>query len=146
MRIAFFVDAFPALSETFILNQITGLIDRGHDVGIYASRRSDASKVHPDVVKYHLLERTHYRPSMPRNRILRVLKGTGLVLAHVLRNPVLVLRSLNVFKYGKRAASLELLYTMVPLLRAGPYEIIHCHFGPYGARAALLREIGALTG
>jgi colanic acid/amylovoran biosynthesis glycosyltransferase len=146
MRIAFFVDAFPALSETFILNQITGLIDRGHDVDIYASRRGDASKVHPDVVKYRLLERTHYRPSMPRSRILRVLKGADLALGHVLRNPVLILRSLNAFKYGKRAASLELLYAMVPLLRARPYEIIHCHFGPNGTRAALLRDIGALTG
>ncbi|MEN9519388.1 MAG: hypothetical protein RLZZ381_1976, partial [Cyanobacteriota bacterium] len=35
MRIAFLVDQFPSLSETFILNQITGLIDRGHEIDIY---------------------------------------------------------------------------------------------------------------
>jgi hypothetical protein len=31
---------FPKLSETFILNQITGLIDRGHEVHIYATRKA----------------------------------------------------------------------------------------------------------
>ena len=31
MNIAFIVSEFPRLSETFIMNQITGLIDRGHE-------------------------------------------------------------------------------------------------------------------
>ena len=35
MKIAFIVDVFPNLSsDTFILNQITGLLDRGCDVEI----------------------------------------------------------------------------------------------------------------
>ncbi len=34
MRIAFLMDAFPRLSETFILDQITDLIDRGHELEI----------------------------------------------------------------------------------------------------------------
>ena len=36
MKIAFVVQGFPHLSETFILNQITGLLDRGHAVDIFA--------------------------------------------------------------------------------------------------------------
>ena len=36
MKIAFIVSGFPTLSETFILNQITGLLDLGHDVEIFA--------------------------------------------------------------------------------------------------------------
>ncbi len=35
MRIAIFVGSFPLISETFILRQITGLIDLGHDVDIF---------------------------------------------------------------------------------------------------------------
>jgi colanic acid/amylovoran biosynthesis glycosyltransferase len=30
LRIAFFVGQFPVISETFILRQITGLLDLGH--------------------------------------------------------------------------------------------------------------------
>jgi len=36
MKIAFIVGGFPTLSETFILNQITGLLDMGHEVEIFA--------------------------------------------------------------------------------------------------------------
>ena len=35
MKIALLVWKFPVLSETFILNQITGLIGRGHEVHIH---------------------------------------------------------------------------------------------------------------
>ena len=33
MKIAFLVNRFPALSETFIVQQLAGLVERGHDVG-----------------------------------------------------------------------------------------------------------------
>ena len=61
MRVAFFVGAFPVVSETFILRQITGLIDRGHEVDIYAEREPDVdSPVHPEVASYGLMSRTTY--------------------------------------------------------------------------------------
>jgi colanic acid/amylovoran biosynthesis glycosyltransferase len=49
MRIAFIVWEFPTLSETFVLNQVTGLIDRGHQVDIYAHILGDTINVHTDV-------------------------------------------------------------------------------------------------
>jgi colanic acid/amylovoran biosynthesis glycosyltransferase len=52
MRIAFIVGGFPLISETFILNQITGLMDLGHEVDIYARRSSPDRAVHPEVEKY----------------------------------------------------------------------------------------------
>jgi colanic acid/amylovoran biosynthesis glycosyltransferase len=30
MRIAFLLDTFPKTSETFVVNQIVGLLERGH--------------------------------------------------------------------------------------------------------------------
>jgi colanic acid/amylovoran biosynthesis glycosyltransferase len=39
MRIAFIAGGFPLISETFILNQVTTLIDLGHTVDIFARRR-----------------------------------------------------------------------------------------------------------
>ncbi|MFO7166545.1 MAG: colanic acid biosynthesis glycosyltransferase WcaL, partial [Chloroflexota bacterium] len=60
MRIAMIVNQFPALSETFVLSQITGLIDRGHSVDIFASQPRAEGTVHQDVLDYGLLERTTY--------------------------------------------------------------------------------------
>src|SRR5581483_885169 len=36
VRIAVVVAYFPSVSQTFVLNQITGLLDRGHEVDVYA--------------------------------------------------------------------------------------------------------------
>lgn len=146
MKIAFIVTTFPALSQTFILNQITGLIDRGHEVDIFAEQADNTAKMHPDVQKYRLLDRTYYLLRAPYNRSLRVLKGLALLLANYYKDPVVLRRSLNIFKYGKQAASLKLLYAVIPLLRKGPYHIIHCHFGPNGVKSLQLQELGALQG
>jgi len=59
LKILCVVGSFPLLPETFILNQLTGLIDRGHDVRIYAAHRGQR-KVHPNVTKYKLIERAYY--------------------------------------------------------------------------------------
>jgi len=50
---------FPVLSEVFIINQLTGFVDRGHDLSIYAMR-SKQNMVHPVILKYNLLDCTYY--------------------------------------------------------------------------------------
>ena len=148
MKIAILVTHFPAVSQTFILNQITGLIKRGHEVDIYAFRdREIANKVHSDVDKYSLLHRIHYYGTMPKNKFLLVLKSLGLLLTHGYKAPVILLRSLNFFKSPKHFRPLSLLYLAIPFLgKQASYDIIHCHFGTNGLRGALLRDIGAING
>src|SRR5437588_8018878 len=61
MRVALFTNTFPVVSETFILRQITGLIDLGHRVDIYAECRPERdAPVQPEVDAYGLLNRTMY--------------------------------------------------------------------------------------
>jgi len=147
MRIAFILGAFPILSETFILNQITGLIDRGHEVDIFARCPGSASKVHPDVFKYKLLDRTYYYDvSVPVNFVNRLLKAVWLVFSNVHKKPLVILRCLNVFKYGRKSASLRQLYEVMPFLQCKAYDIIHCHFGPNGLKGVRMRELGAIKG
>ncbi|MGE0009509.1 MAG: glycosyltransferase [Candidatus Babeliales bacterium] len=59
--ILFLVDQFPSLPETFVLNQITGLIDRGHNVYILARLPENGEIVHADFKKYKLEMHTHYQ-------------------------------------------------------------------------------------
>ncbi len=146
MKIAFIVNQFPTLSETFILNQITGLIDRGHEVEIYADQPGNTQKYHPDVDKYKLRERTYYI-GRPNNRFLRILKLFRLPLANFLKNPSVFFKALNVSKYGFEAKSLRLLYASAHLLgRQARYDIIHSHFGPNGQKSLFLRDIGVIKG
>jgi len=148
MRIAFLVGTFPNLSETFILNQITGLLDRGHEVDIYATKKGETSEIHPEVKSYDLFKRTYYLSDfeIPRNKFIRIIKAFILSLKGLGKNTKVILRALNFFKYGKRAFSLELLYKIFVFLGKGPYDIIHCHFGPIGERGVLLKELGVFEG
>ena len=146
MRIAFILSEFPTLSETFILNQITGLLDRGHEVNIFALSRGRVTKVHKDVLQYGLLQRTFYVPEIPPNKFKRLLKGVYLFVTNFHRNPMALIRSLNIFKYGKQAASLRLLYTVILLVGKEPYGIVHAHFGSIGLLAAKMQRFGAING
>ncbi len=150
MRIAFFVDQFPSLSETFILNQITGLIDRGHEVDIYCDRPSNTNQMHPEVTEYQLLKRIYYTP-VPGNLAWRCLKAIFLFLFNFAQAPATILRSLNFFKYrrsfyGDLANFLTPLYLIIPLLKQQPYDIIQCHYGRNGLKAVLLKDLGAIEG
>jgi colanic acid/amylovoran biosynthesis glycosyltransferase len=61
------------------------------------------------------------------------------------KNPKMVLRCFNIFKHGKKAASLSLPIAVLPFMEKC-YDIIHCHFGPNGDLGIFLRKIGATKG
>jgi colanic acid/amylovoran biosynthesis glycosyltransferase len=141
MKIAVIVKEFPTLSETFILNQITGLIDLGHEVDIYSRTKPIVTKYHSDVSQYGLLERTFYLEDVPVNKGLRVLKAFKSLIRNFHREPRMLLSSLNIFKYGKQSLSLNLLYAAMPF--AGKrYDIIKCHFGSNGNFGVMLKKMG----
>jgi colanic acid/amylovoran biosynthesis glycosyltransferase len=144
MQIAFIVDEFPSLSQIFVLNQITGLIDRGHDVDIFAIHATSDLKIHEDVKRYNLLEHVIY-PRIPPNKIYRFFKGMSYLVKFITKYPLPLLRSLNIFKYGRDAANLSLLYQVIPFLEKGPYDIIHCQFGVLGFYGLCLKQITSVT-
>jgi colanic acid/amylovoran biosynthesis glycosyltransferase len=146
VRIAFLVYGFPVVSETFILNQITGLLDAGHDVEIHAAAVSNAASAHPDVERYRLRQRTWYH-DMPRSPLRRLGHAAGLVIrTGAWRRPAVVARALDVRKHGRPALALGLLYSTVSFMERAPYDIVHCQFATLAPTALALHEVGALSG
>lgn len=147
MKIAFLVGKFPSLSETFILNQITGLIDLGHEIDIYATKPNTLGTTHTDIEKYDLLKRTYYYPILPTNYGLRILKGIGILLTWGIRYPF-IWKTLNFFQFHRYASSFRFLYQTVPFLRQKlpKYDLILCHFGNVGNKGNCLRKVGAIQG
>jgi colanic acid/amylovoran biosynthesis glycosyltransferase len=167
MRVAFFVSSFPLVSETFILRQITGLLDLGHEVDIIANARpAEGHPVHPEVVKYGLMSRTHYvempaesgywempvRPLLGRTwppgsatpvpNLLRVLRAAPHLLRCLLAAPGLALQVLDRHEYGYQAESLSALYRLARLCgRRRRYDVLHAHFGPVGNSFRFARRL-----
>lgn len=148
MKIAFLVGGFPNFSETFILNQIIWLMDKGHDVHIFAHKPKRITKTHDEYKNYNLSCKTYYYPLMPRNYVFRAIKMFYILATKALQKRGLILKTLRFKKYGRFSRSLRLFYMAIPFLRIQDtqYDVIHCHHGNSGMVSVLLREIGAISG
>ncbi|KQM35848.1 glycosyltransferase [Sphingomonas sp. Leaf10] len=140
MRIAFFLAAYPVLSETFVIRQIRGMIDLGHDVTVVTG------KYHPEVAdplagKVRLRAiRTACDPH--RSIPSRVAHGAAALLGSRFRGTLL--RAIKAAKGGYNAPLADLAGTMGRHL--GSYDAIIAHFGPPGVRAEFLRSAGVIDG
>ena len=158
LRIAMFVGSFPVVSETFIVRQITGLLDLGHDVDIYADTRDETgSPIQSEVRQYRLLERTTFMDMPPEtapwempvwpitrrtwppgatdsiHNSIRVLRALSRLFQCVTTAPRLTFQVLKPGEYRYQAASLSALYRLAALscIRKR-YDVLHAHFGPTG--------------
>ncbi|MBC2180761.1 glycosyltransferase [Listeria booriae] len=139
-QVLFFVTEFPTLSETFILNQITGTIDLGHDVTILALKRGNTTQMHADVTAYQLLDKVVY-VDLPDNKRKRVFQG----IACGIKAPIRTAKLLNKKKYGAITNSLQpiLVAQKVP---AHDFDLIIAHYGNVGLVASILQDQGILSG
>lgn len=147
MKIAIILIRFPILTETFILNRITGLIDRGQDVDIFAWTKETASKIHPDIHKYQLLKKIHFFGDFrtpPDTPFLYIMGAFWLLCKNVFKAPLL-LQCLRHFPRNPKF-SLRLLYSAVSFLDRGPYDIIHCNYGETGLFLLQLKKNLGLQG
>lgn len=149
MNIAFIVGQFPLLSESFILNQISGLMDRGHDVHIYATQgRSElTSKVHPIFEKYQLETKTFYSPTIPASYIRRLVVAIRYLWQQHCLFTWRTLQLVNPFRFGRQALSLRLLFRAMKLVeKPQAYDVIHAQFGDLGLLGLTLQKSGLISG
>lgn len=135
------------LSETPVLNQITGLVKRGHDVDVFGDRPRQAAAYHPSIDSYHLLQRAFYRPDLPATTWARWRKSVALLRRSTDRaERRVLLRSMNVLRFGTRAATGRLPLQSAQFLPPRSYDIIQAGFGEQGLKALRMKRVGALQG
>ena len=144
-RIVFMVNAFPTPSETFILNQITALLRRGHSIQIFARHPGTNVPVHSGVHEYSLLDKTTYLPTVPENYLIRALKIVSLTVGKGSRNLLHIPALLNFLRWKRQALSLKLLYAALPFLDSKSFDIVHAHFGQNGLASIALRRAGLFS-
>lgn len=146
MRIAVAVGAFPTVSETFVLSQVTGLLDRGHDVRIFAARSGRPTAVHDEILSYRLMDRVRHSAWLPAYHPHRLLVALPLLADAILRRRARCARLLPAARLGHRFAPLELLSDAAAFRDDNSFDVVLCHHGPIGARVARLREAGCVSG
>lgn len=154
MKVLFLVPEFPSVSQTFVLNQITGFLDQGADVFIAALQSGPQGVRHGDADRYDLARRTIYlgrsgsrlkraadllssvtRLSVRRPRALSRFGRIGFA---TLKPPNLVTSRFTLF-----SSTASVLNHALDLQH---FDMVLCHFGPMGLLALALRRAGLLQG
>jgi len=136
------LNTFPALSETFILNQVVGLLEKHLPLRILSLRSPDMTQVHPDFYSYNC-QNIVETVNIPDNKFLRLFKGILLFLKLVFCCPYKTIKSLNTKRYRTAATSLKNLY-LLNHLRKEKIDLLQAHFGPNGLVAAFLKDVGII--
>lgn len=167
LHIGFLLGSFPVISETFILRQISCLLDLGHDVRIFANTGpEELTAQHPQVSNYKLLERTTYvdgpaeslvweQPvwplsgqtwapgaSTPIANWRRFAAALPKLACCLWSAPRLARQVLSAREYRYQATSLSGVYRLATLCRrAASFDVLHAHFGPAGNSFRFAREL-----
>lgn len=143
MRIALVVTEFPAVSQTFVLDHLRGLLARGHSVDIQARRPGKDSAEHAEIAALQLRDNTHYLAPVPQGRWALGRDLLRRALGPLLRRPLLAARLLR----GDRAGRWQRLYAALPFWDCGAdYQLLHAHSGQNGLRLLPLFDAGLLRG
>ncbi|WP_372922776.1 glycosyltransferase [Roseovarius sp.] len=122
------------------MNQITGLIERGHAIDIFALRERSFEGVHADIARYGLGSRMRHL-AVPASRSLRAYSATTLLLKHGIRHPK-IFGALDPLRFGSSAWGLTQIHTAASFVRAGDYDVLHCQFGTLGPAGERLVRLG----
>lgn len=139
LMIAMIVNEFPCISETFILDQIIGLLELGHDVRIFAYGKGDVSKQHAGIGQWGLSKKVVYFSPMPKGRLRRGWKAICILAHYCLRPGIRIWRCIDFGKYGVHA-SLDRLFSIEPLL-IEKIDVIHCQYGTLGKIWAYVKDV-----
>ena len=146
MKIAFFVNAFPMMSEAFIANSAAALIDAGHEVDIFGIGNAEPTGLSvPEIADRNLVSRTQ-NMSWPRQWWLRALQipQTSYKIAH--KHGLKKLLRIDPSVYRRSLKNLTTPYQIADLPVNGHYDILHCQFAPLAEDVIKHRRAGFLSG
>ncbi|PZO21117.1 MAG: colanic acid biosynthesis glycosyltransferase WcaL [Leptolyngbya foveolarum] len=145
MKVAFIVEGFPKISETFVMSQIIGLIERGHEVDVYADSPVNEEVRSGDYKQEDLLNIHYLKNSSDKlSNLFHAFRSSTL---NFFKNPKAISCAWNPKKYDEPRVFPRFLLPLLTtafIRNSRDYDIIHCHFGHNGLKAAFLKRIGLI--
>lgn len=140
MKIAFFLNEFPVLSQTFVLNQIESIARSGHEVHVYAKRRSKdrsdalSASLNPEVKVIYLYahsRQTHKRVISVFSRLLSELS---------------LKKIMHTFNFVSAREWLLGMEHISAVHGNGRYDVVHCQFATLWSVVGPLLSTGVISG
>jgi colanic acid/amylovoran biosynthesis glycosyltransferase len=146
LNVLFVVDEMPSISTPFILNQIVGILEKGHEISIFSRARGDLKVIHDEIERYGILNKTTYLNPIKESILSRFIYFMKYSFIVFFRNPGLFFKSINPKK--EYARSLRLFHEVhgAMALPKKKYDIIHAQFGPLGKMMMRLKDLQLVEG
>jgi colanic acid/amylovoran biosynthesis glycosyltransferase len=147
MKIAFFLGQFPVLSETFVIRQVTGLVEAGHDVTIVMGEWGDKALSHEKYRSLRLQDKVHPLRIDVGGKLSRATMIAGFALKSLFSR-----RGRTMLRAGVRAAATGCPAALMDIAaqsrfgKVGRFDAIIAHFGQVGVRAMYLQQAGLMDG
>lgn len=142
MKVTVIVRKFPKLSETFILNQIRGIIDSGHKVSIVADSAADEDEEQSIIQEYNLKREVRYH-DIPTGTIRKGCHGL-IQAASIARYHPKILRSIVQNQWRSPKKGIQTI-SRAKVFLSQESDIIHSHFGSISRYCADLKRDGVIT-
>ena len=146
MRIAFFVNAFPVMSEAFIASSAVALQRAGHEVDIFGIGNAHPSLRVPDVVTSNNLMARAKNATWPKSFSRRLMDVPRLSLSTIRKHGAARTPLLRPMTYRRSWRDLTALYQAEILPENGHYDILHCQFATLAEFVLKHRDAGLLSG
>ena len=140
MKIAIIVPSFPTITETFIVNHITGLIDEGHDVTVFALDKNILTRSHQIIDRYDLMRKTIFVRRPPHSKTLCRSYAFGLILKYGLRSPLKMFRAVSSL-LKNQSEFYPKLFFFLSIIEMD-FDIYHFHFAQIGLLGSTIKEMG----
>lgn len=132
-KVAFLLNEFPTLTETFIMNQLLFLIKEGIDVHIFTLYQGDFKGLHSQYKDFGFENNLTYVtriPNSPIQRIKAVIRFFG--KEGFWENLPIFFKLINPINYGFSGLKLTHFLYYLRINKINQYDLVHAHFGIMG--------------
>ncbi len=150
LRVAILTGEFPVLSETFVMRQISGLLENGVKVTVLAGKCGDRSVVHGEFDRHKMSDLTV--PIRTSNTKFKSLFAVAMMIGQALFSNIArrcLIASVEALRERNFASIIDIaerFYLPKNQRSLGNFDAIIAHFGQNGVRAMYLRQAGLLSG
>lgn len=151
--VTFFTSKFPVLSQTFVVQQINGLIALGHPVNIVSIQPGDRDFINdPSILENDLLNKTTYLLSRsipiknPIKCIINIIYKQVLLLFTKPKHYSLALFSLALIRQKNLQVAVDILNIGLSDIKCPNTSVVIAHFGHVGVIAHYLQKSKILSG
>lgn len=145
MKVAFFVNGFPIVSEPFVAQTAAALVEAGHDLRIYGIRNVKATGFSSSEKVQSLLAGRYENIGRARAFPLRLVGGISKVISSTLRHGAgAPLFKPSIYKISLK--DLSAFYQTAILPADKHFDILHCQFATLGEAVLKYRLAGTLSG